>query len=193
MGYFVSQPSLGNGKIQLSRSYLLALRCAPRTCRKPLKYRIAVALWLRALRVIAWTICYSAMTQPPSASVQLLILHTVNCLLRALDVFSSCSGRSAKILPPVFCIRIQASHYVCAIMSLLGKSLCTFGKRTTAGYSSILRRIASRLQDFTSGSKVAPSKRIAIAVLRQLHACCQVETRRDAILDVNASQSFLVI
>jgi hypothetical protein len=50
------------------------------------------------------------------------------------------------------------------------------------GYSSILRGIASRFQNFASSGEVAPRKRVAISTRSQLHACCQVETRRDATL-----------
>jgi hypothetical protein len=49
-------------------------------------------------------------------------------------------------------------------------------------YSGILREIASRLQNSASRGEVAPRKPVAISVRSQLHACCQVETRRDAIL-----------
>jgi hypothetical protein len=49
-------------------------------------------------------------------------------------------------------------------------------------YSSILRGIASRFQHFASRGEVAPRKRVAIPIRSQLHACCQVETRRDATL-----------
>jgi hypothetical protein len=48
--------------------------------------------------------------------------------------------------------------------------------------SSILRGTASRSQNFTSGFEVAPRERVAISIRSQLHACCQVETRRDATL-----------
>jgi hypothetical protein len=49
-------------------------------------------------------------------------------------------------------------------------------------YSSILRGIASRFQHFASRREVAPRKRVAIPIQSQPHACCQVATRRDAIL-----------
>ena len=49
-------------------------------------------------------------------------------------------------------------------------------------YSSILRKIASRFQNFASRREVAPRKRVAISIRSQLHACGQVETRRDATL-----------
>jgi hypothetical protein len=53
---------------------------------------------------------------------------------------------------------------------------------TRSFYSSILRGIASRFQNFASRGEVAPRKRVAISTRSQLHACCQVETRRDATL-----------
>jgi hypothetical protein len=49
-------------------------------------------------------------------------------------------------------------------------------------YSSILRGIASRFQNFASRGEVAPRERVAIPIQSQLHACCQGETRRDATL-----------
>jgi hypothetical protein len=49
-------------------------------------------------------------------------------------------------------------------------------------YSSIPREIASRFQNFAAKVEVAPRKRVAISTRSQLHACCQVETRRDATL-----------
>ena len=50
------------------------------------------------------------------------------------------------------------------------------------GYSSILQGIAPRFQNSASSGEVAPRERVAISIRSQLHACCQVETRRDAIL-----------
>jgi hypothetical protein len=49
-------------------------------------------------------------------------------------------------------------------------------------YSSILRGIASLFQNFAAKVEVAPRKRVAISTRSQIHACCQVETRRDATL-----------
>jgi hypothetical protein len=49
-------------------------------------------------------------------------------------------------------------------------------------YSSILRGIASRFQNFAAKVEVARRKRVAISTRSQLHACCQVEQRRDATL-----------
>jgi hypothetical protein len=56
----------------------------------------------------------------------------------------------------------------------------TVKRRRTMHYSSILREIASRFQNFASRGEVAPRERVAIPIQSQLHACCQVETRRDA-------------
>lgn len=61
-------------------------------------------------------------------------------------------------------------------------ALAGFGRTDPHAYSSILRGIASRFQNFASSGEVASRKRVAIPTRNQLHTCCHVETRRDAIL-----------
>lgn len=53
---------------------------------------------------------------------------------------------------------------------------------TRSENSSVLRGIALRSQNSASSGEVAPRERVAIAIRSQLHACCQVETRRHATL-----------
>jgi hypothetical protein len=64
-----------------------------------------------------------------------------------------------------------------AALFSVGSNICQW-----RSYSSILRGTASRFQNFTSRGEVVPRKRVAISIRSQLHACCQVETRRDATL-----------
>jgi hypothetical protein len=64
----------------------------------------------------------------------------------------------------------------------LGCSGLGFRGSLTEFYSSILREIAPRFQNFAAKVEVAPRKRVAIPTRSQLHACCQLETRRDATL-----------
>jgi hypothetical protein len=54
--------------------------------------------------------------------------------------------------------------------------------RSLCAYSSILREIATRYLSSASRPEVASRKRAANAIQSRLHACCQVETRRDATL-----------
>jgi hypothetical protein len=93
-------------------------------------------------------------------------------------------GRPRRNAREAWTTQATAANCLChSLVNLARISMYTKPSNPTlVFYSCILQGIASRFQNSASKREVAPRKRVAIPIRSHLHACCQVETHRDATL-----------
>jgi hypothetical protein len=166
----------------------------PRAADKPLMVKLQNSTYKRYSSIWKRLLCFVHRTMQPCQRLQLQhrliptqITHydrmmmsaevTLHGKLGSGDAFESAELSSLDYNCLQSCVSLldhdlKASIFESSILGFLA----------VLGYSGILRKIASRSQNFTSGGEVALRKRIAMSIRSQPHACYQVETRRDATL-----------